>query len=70
MVGENRARGGDFELFKHYLGAIHKCQHLYECTNHTLLGEGGGSVQINIFSVHFLARFFIIFMGFLVLKKC
>ncbi len=32
------------------LGAVHKCQHFHECTNHTL--SGAGSVKINIFCVH------------------
>ncbi len=49
---------------KRHLRAIHKCQHFHECTNHTLSG-GGGSVKINIFSVHFelFGLIFIIFMG-------
>ncbi len=32
------------------LGAVHKCQHFHECTNHILLG-GGGDVCEN---QHFL----------------
>ncbi len=34
------------------LVAVHRCQQFHEYTNHTLSGEGGGSVKINISFIH------------------
>ncbi len=51
------------------LGAVHKCQHFHECTNHTL---SWGYVKINIFSYtfNFMAWFLLFSWEFLALKKC
>ncbi len=47
-----------------YLGAVHKCQHFQECTNHTL--SGGGGLWTSIFfpyNFNFIGLIFIISIG-------
>ncbi len=53
------------------LGAVHKCQHFHECTNHTLSGGGGlWKSTFYPYTINFLVWFLLFSWGFLALKKC